>query len=116
MPADDCGGVRFPANGRHGGWRKGVLARFDAVAVGGWRRDNKEGDVVGGVVLDAVSEFGRDFQAVLAAENVGLAVDLNGERAGENEKELAGAGMVMRDFGRARRHAFLNHTEIVAAD
>ena len=92
-----------------------VLRNFDPVAVR-WRDgDDQERRFGGGVVEDPVRDFGRDFQAVLSSEHVGLAVDLNGKCASKDEKELAGASVMMRDFGRARWHAFLNDAQFMAA-
>lgn len=92
-----------------------ALRSFDAVAVRGRDGDDEERRFGVAVVEGPMGNLWRDFQAVIAAEHVRLTIDLNGERAGEDEKELPGAGVVMGDFRRAWRHAFLDDAEFVAA-
>jgi len=59
---------------------------------------------------------GRDFDALTWVQDEVVVLDGDGELAGEDEEELAGAGVMMRGFGDARRKAFFDDVEVGGLD
>jgi len=82
------------------------------------RRHDQKSNVGAAVVAHLMRGTGRDVQALTGAQHMRHAFHLQHSLAFQYVKELTRTRtrtrMAMALFGRARRHAFLDHAEIVA--
>ena len=80
------------------------------------RRHNQKASVGTTVIAHLMRGTGRDVQTLTGAQHVRRAFHLQHGLAFQHVKELTRTRMAVTLFGRARRHAFLDHAEIVPAN
>jgi hypothetical protein len=82
----------------------------------GWLRDDKEGEIFGASVEQAMAGSWRDLQSLVRLQSHCGSIESQDRLTLQHIEELPGSGVVMTHFRGSGRHALLNDAQLSGPD